>query len=302
MNLLKTVITGKIEKPRLILVYGPDGVGKSTLAAQSPKPIFLGTEHGTDQLDVTRFPQPKAWADVIDCIKALYVEEHDYQTLVIDSLDWLEPLIHKEICSRYQVNSIEKAAQGYGKGYIEAQTEWERLISGLNVLRTSKSMNIVAIGHSDITTFEDPSSQNTYNRYQLKLHKRSSALWREYVDAVLFANFDVYTSKDGQKTRTMGEGKRVLFTERRPGYDAKNRFSLPPMISMSWSELEENIAIAKAEDAENIFTSILSLAENLTEESTKKKVIEFTNKAKGQAKDLMRIKMRLEKRLQGDLK
>ena len=123
MSLLSKVTKGKLKRPKIVLIFGVDGCGKSTFGSQAPNPIFIGAEEGTSHLDVSRFPQPKKWADVINSMTSLKTEAHDYKTLVVDSLDWIEPILHKEICLEYGVNSIEKAAGGYGKGYAEAVTK-----------------------------------------------------------------------------------------------------------------------------------------------------------------------------------
>ena len=234
MSLLKNVIKGKIQTPQFVLIFGLDGIGKSSFGAESPNPIFLGTENGTSNLDVSRFPAPKSYADILTAISELTTEKHDYKTLVIDSLDWLEPIVWNSVCTDGGQKSIEDF--GYGKGYVLALKKWQDMISALANLRETKKMNIILIAHSQIKVFNDPSQPQSYDRYQLKLNDKAAALWREAVDAVLFATYETFVKKDGvnSKAKAFGEGKRVVFTERRPSFDAKNRMGLPFEIALSW--------------------------------------------------------------------
>ena len=158
MSLMKQVLKGKVVRPLAILVFGGDGIGKTTLASQAPNPIFLGPEIGTANMDVSRFPTPKHWKDIEAAIVALTNEEHDFKTLVIDSLDWIEPMLFKAICEDYNCKSIELAAGGYGKGYVEATSRWGLLKDKLETLRNQRGMNIILIAHSEVVSFLDPST------------------------------------------------------------------------------------------------------------------------------------------------
>lgn len=232
--LLKNVTKGKIALPQFILIYGGDGLGKSTFASQAPDTIFLGTEDGTSNLDVSRFPSPKDFGDVLEAVNQLITEKHDYKTLAVDSLDWLEPLVWATVCAEGNQKSIEDF--GYGKGYVLALKKWQDFIAALKKLREVKKMNIILIAHSQVKVFNDPSQPQSYDRYQLKLNDKAAALFREAVDAVLFATFETFVKKDGamSKAKAFGDGRRVVFTERRPSFDAKNRMGLPFEIALSW--------------------------------------------------------------------
>jgi len=174
MSLLKQVVKGKLKNPHLLLLYGTDGVGKSTFGASAPNPIFLGTEDGTASLDVARFPAPESFAQVIESIEVLSKEPHDYKTLVVDSLDWLEPLVWEKVCKDGEKKKIEDF--GYGKGFSNALHEWRKMMNALKSLRFSKGMDIVLIAHSQVKTFNDPSLVEGYDRYQMKLNDKASAL------------------------------------------------------------------------------------------------------------------------------
>jgi hypothetical protein len=299
MSLLAKVTTGVVTKPHLVLVYGPDGVGKSTLGAQAPKPIFLGSEAGTDNLDVARFPKLTSTQDAFLAVKALIEEEHDYKTLVIDSVDWLETILHGDICRSHNVKSIELAAGGYGKGYVEAFNWWNTFRQLLDELRDRKKMNVVLIGHSDIVTFNDPNTQSTYERYQLKLHKKSAALLREWVDCVFFVNFETFTKKEGNnRVRAFGDGARLIYTERRPGFDAKNRKALPPSIPLGWDEYEAAAVTSKA-TPETFLRQIEELLKEVQDQELVRIVRETCEGSKDNLVKLEAVLNKLRIRLEG---
>ena len=250
MSLLKQVITGVKARPHFVLLYGVDGVGKSTFGADAPSPIFLGPEDGLGMIDAPHFPTPKTWSDVKSAVETLIVEDHDYKTLVIDSIDWIEPLLWAYLIKEDGCRSIEQVAGGFGKGYVQAREHWQEFIRSLQRLR--KKMNIVAIAHCLIKTTEDPYEGERYDRYLVKMNDKAADIWREAVDCVFFANFQTSFSKEkgARKAKAQGDGKRVMFTERRPAFDAKNRFDLPFEMELSWSDFAAAAAKALPSTAE----------------------------------------------------
>jgi hypothetical protein len=228
-------------KPPRILMHGVHGVGKTTFAAGAPEPVFVLTEDGLGTLEVPHFPLARTFDEVIQALAALYTEEHAFRTLVVDSVDWLEPLIHASVCKDQGWSSIEDA--GYGKGYVHALDLWRQYIEGLNALRDDKGMAIVQVAHTDIKRFDSPESE-PYDRYVIKLHSKALALLQEHSDIVLFANYRVSTVKtevgfNRRVTRALGSGERLLHTSERPAFLAKNRFALPDTLPMSWAALAE---------------------------------------------------------------
>ncbi len=139
------LVSGKIALPQRAVIYGPEGIGKSTLAAAFPAPVFLDTEGGTAQLDVVRFPRPEYWEHVADTITQLATCDHDRRTLVIDTVDWLERLLAEYLCRRANKDSIEDFS--YGKGYTILAEEFSRFLGSLEVLR-KRGMHVVMVAHS----------------------------------------------------------------------------------------------------------------------------------------------------------
>jgi hypothetical protein len=237
---LDAIRTGRLIKPVRVLVVGVEGVGKSTFAANAPSPVFLAPEDGTASLDVARLPEPQHWTDIFDAVELLSREAHSFKTLVVDTVDWAEPLCWKSVCEDGKKSSIEDF--GYGKGYTAALERWRMLLSRLDALRERKGMHIILLAHAQVRTFKNPDIEiGDYDRYELKLHQKTSGVLKEWSDAVLFANYETLVKRDkdndlDHKSRGRGifDGKRVLHTTRHAAWDAKNRYELPHTIPLSW--------------------------------------------------------------------
>jgi hypothetical protein len=246
---LGNIASGTRLKAPKVTIYGVGGVGKTSFAAAAPKPIFLFTEEGQGSLDVARFeptegdPVIRDWATLIQCLKLLHEGEHDYQTVVIDSLDFAEPLLWRYTAQKHGKDGIEDF--GFGKGYIYATDEARVLLQWLDALRNDRKMAIILICHSDTVRFEDP-EREAYDNYDLRLHKRFAALVDHWSDAVLFANYRTAVVKDkegfgNERKRAVGVGERVLHTEKRPAWRAKNRYGLPAEIPLDWKAFQDGI-------------------------------------------------------------
>lgn len=280
---LSSVSRGKIRAPLRVLLYGVEGVGKSTFGAGAPSPIFLGAEDGTGHLDVARFPKPEKFTDALEAVRVLERDPHDYKTLVIDSLDWLEPIIWEHVNRVAGMEDIE--AHGYGKGFTKALDRWRELLAALERLRT-RGMNVVTLAHAVIKTFKNPAGED-YDRYTMKLNDKAGGLLKEWSDIVLFANFDaVVLKKEARKGKDAG---RVVYTTRKPAYDAKNRHDLPEQVGLSWAEL-----VAHA-DPQGLKEMIQAKAAKLPAEVVAK-VNETLGSAQG-ATDLLAIYNRVSARV-----
>lgn len=224
--------------PRLLL-YGVAGVGKTLWSTSSPNPVVIQTEDGLGSINAPTFGLLRSFDEVMEAVACLYTESHDYQTVVLDSLDWLEPLIWQHTAQLHNQPDIESF--GYGKGYLAALDTWRSLLDGLNALRDERGMGVILIAHAEIKRFDSPETE-PYDRYQPKLHSRASALVQEHVDAVLFANYRITTLKSDvgfnkKVVRGVSGGDRLLHTAERPAFLAKNRFGMPETLPLAWSEL-----------------------------------------------------------------
>jgi hypothetical protein len=224
--------------PPRIMLYGPHGLGKTTFGAGAPNPIFILTEDGLGQIEADHFPLATTFSQVQEALASL-TGDHDFQTVVIDSLDWLDNLVWEEINTKYDAKDL-----AYGKGAVIAADYWRKVLDTLNVLR-SKGMASILLAHCEIKRFDSPEVE-PYERYQPKLQARSSALVQEWCDMVLFTNYKtlVKTTDVGfnnKVTRGTSTGERIMHTNERPAYLAKNRYNLPDQLPLEWSALAEAI-------------------------------------------------------------
>lgn len=228
-TLMKQIQRGRVQLPRRVMLYGVHGIGKSTFGAMAERPVFIQTEDGLANIECDRFPLATRFGYVLSALSELYTGEHDYGTVVIDSLDWLERLIETEICEKEDVPNIEKI--GYAKGYKYMLDPWRDVLAGLDALRNDRGMTVVLIAHAKIEKFDNPET-DPYDRYSPRLHKLASALIQEWCDEVLFATYKVHTRKIDEafnkaKHQGIGTGERIIRTTERPAHVAKNRLGLP---------------------------------------------------------------------------
>ena len=243
---LASIRKGPQALPPRIVIYGEHGLGKSTFAAGAPAPIFIQTEDGLASLDVASFPLAARHEDVLEAVGALYNEQHSFETVVLDSLDWCEKLIWSYVARKHDKQSIEDF--GYGKGYTVAAEAMGELLAGLNALRTERGMAVILTAHAQVKRFDDPTSAS-YDRFELALHKAASALVSEWADVIAFATHDtiVRTEEAGfnKKLKKAVAGDRVIHVERQPAFNAKNRYGLPPKLPLSWDSFSSALADAQ---------------------------------------------------------
>ncbi len=230
------VVTGPQQRPVKCVVYGPEGVGKSTWAAAWPRPIFIDTEGSTDRLDVARLPKPTNWKQLHGYVKGLGEDPHGYQTLVIDTADWAERLCAETLCAENGKAGIEDF--GYGKGYTYLVERFAALLRELDTLRDKRGMNCVFCAHAVVRKLELPEEAGAYDHWELKCSKQVSPLLKEWAELLAFAAYKtvVTEGKDG-KARATGGTRRVLYTVHTAAYDAKNRFGLPAELPLDFAAL-----------------------------------------------------------------
>ena len=207
-------------------------------------PVFIQTENGLDNIDVPAFPLCDSFQMVLDQLGELATVDHNYKTVVVDSVDWLETLVWKQVAAENGGKSIESIP--YGKGYVMALDLWGQYLTALNWLRDNKGMSVIQIGHSEIKKYENPETDG-YDRFQLKLHKLASPKIMEQSDVILFVNHFISTRKSkDDKMKAIGSGEVVLYTQERPAFVAGNRYNLPPEMPFDregsyWTELVKAI-------------------------------------------------------------
>lgn len=216
--------TGKKKTNQRVVIYGPEGIGKSSLGAQFPKPLFADIEGGTAQLDVSRMPKASSWSMFKSQLGELAKDQMGFKTLVIDTADWLERMCERHVCDVAGQASIEDF--GYGKGFTKSAEEFAKLLDLLNELLPK--MNVVILAHAQRKKVELPEESGAYDRYEMKLSKKGSPLLKEWADMVLFCNYEVIVVEDEKtKSKKAQGGRRVIHTEHHVCWDAKNRHDLP---------------------------------------------------------------------------
>ncbi|MBR1392653.1 MAG: ATP-binding protein [Ruminococcus sp.] len=235
------ITSGVQSKPIKAVVYGPEGIGKSTFASRFPAPLFIDTEGSTSRLDVARTDIPSSLAMLTEILTELRSDHHGFKTLVLDTADWTERICIKAVCDKAQKTGIEEF--GYGKGYTYVYEEMGRILNLLNYIWES-GMNIVITAHAAIRKFEQPDEMGAYDRWELKLINSPKcnvcAMLKEWADMVLFANYKTYSvavDKEGKKRKAQGGGERVMYTTHNPCWDAKNRFDLPPELPFDFGQI-----------------------------------------------------------------
>lgn len=219
------------------LIYGPEGIGKSTFAAQFPEPVFIDTEGSTRWLDVARFDRPLSWAQLLEQVAGAAIAS-GCKTLVIDTIDWAERLCLKAITERAGKTGIEDF--GYGKGYTYAAEEFGKLINLLSDIHMN-GINIVLTAHAAMRKFEQPDEMGAYDRWELKLIKQIAPMVKEWADMVLFANYKTYVVTTSDNKRKAQGGARVMYTTHHPCWDAKNRFGLKDELPFEYGEIRNII-------------------------------------------------------------
>ena len=238
--------TKRVRAPKIVIV-GQGKIGKTTFAAMAPNAIGILTEDGADAVEANAFPLAGSLPEVYAAVDTLINQDHDFQTLFIDSLDWLEPMIQQHVCTANGWKNIE--APGFGKGYVAAAEEWRNLLSGLEVLRSAKGMGIILIAHDKIKRIEDPLTEG-FDSHVLKLHDRAGALVQEWADVIGYAGYRIFTSKTdagfgNKETKATTTGERILHVEPHPAHCGGNRFGLQNM-PLDWSAFQASLTAAQA--------------------------------------------------------
>lgn len=234
------ITRGKIPCAKKTVIYGPEGIGKSTFASKFPDPVFIDTEGSTKDMDVARFDKPSSWEYLLEEIEYVKNDPGVCKTLVIDTIDWAEMLCIEHICNKHQKDGLESF--GYGSGYVYVKEEFGKFLNKLSDV-VDKGVNVVLTAHAQIRKFEQPDEMGAYDRWELKLGKKTtsqtSPLVKEWADMLLFANYKTYSiavDEKGKKHKAQG-GARVMYTAHHPCWDAKNRYSLPDEVPFEYGSI-----------------------------------------------------------------
>lgn len=261
------ITSGLQKKPYKTVIYGVEGIGKTSLAAQFPDPLFIDTEGSTARMDVRRYPKPTSaemlWNEVVEIINT-----RPCKTLVIDTFDWAERLMVEQICNTSQKKSI--TSFGYGEGFVQLEEQVGRFLNLLQDVIDVANINVVITAHAQIKAFTQPDADNSYDRYEMKLGNKTTAktsnMLKEWADMVLFCNYKTFVvAKDekGKKHKGTG-GQRVMYTTHTPAWDAKNRDGLPEELPLDFSSIAHLFAdqTGPASD-EEVSTKAVFGAENV---------------------------------------
>ena len=231
------ITSGKVPRPQKVVIYGPEGIGKSTFAAAFPDPVFIDTEGSTYHMDVRRMDKPTSWTMLLQQVKFVATQRPLVcHTLILDTADWAEQICSAEVCDKHQKKGIEDF--GYGKGYTYLQESFGALLNGLEEV-INAGINVVVTAHAKMRKFEQPDEMGSYDRWEMKLTKQVAPMVKEWADMVLFANYKTYvvaTDDKGKKHKAQG-GKRILYTAHHPCWDAKNRHGLPEEIPLEYQQI-----------------------------------------------------------------
>lgn len=234
------ITSGKIASAQKIVIYGPEGIGKSSFAAKFPRPLFIDTEGSTKWMDVQRFDKPTSWTMLNSQVQYVKQNRSICDTLVIDTIDWAEQLCINDICAAYNKKGIEDF--GYGNGYVYEKEAFGKFLNSLEEV-VEAGIHVVLTAHAQLRKFEQPDELGAYDRWELKLGKKTgsqiSPLVKEWADMVLFANYETFavqTDDQGKKFKAQG-GTRVLYTSHHPCWDAKNRCGLPDKLPLDYAQI-----------------------------------------------------------------
>ena len=247
MSLLESIKKGPSTRPPKIMLIGQEGVGKSTAGAKMPNPVFLCGESGLvgPQFADTPSFTPTSWAEALAFCEELASNPSGYKTLVIDTLDWIEPMLYAHVVAAAKKNDIKHIEDfGYGKGYVIAQQEARKMLAVLDKVNAA-GMAVLILSHSQLKTVKNPEGDD-YDHFESKVNTKVAGIFKEWCDAVQFARFEIYVRKDGMKVKAQGGTERIVQTTHSAAWDAKNRYGLPEVMDLDMSEIYTRIVAGKS--------------------------------------------------------
>ena len=256
------IVSGKISRAVKTVIYGTEGVGKSTLASKFPEPLFLDAESGTSQLDVRRVELSGTWEELLSIITEVIMHPDVCRTLVLDTADAAETLCVKYILNKYNQKSIESF--GYGKGYTILAEEWSKLMTSFDAC-IDKGVNVTLIAHAKQRKIELPEQTGAFDHWEMKLSKQVAPILKEWADLLLFCNYKTFVVTTDNNSKKAQGGKRVMYTSHNPVYDAKNRYGLPDELDLSFDGIAQIFGDAHAAQAQSTQDPLDRLRELMAE-------------------------------------
>ena len=236
------ISTGVVNRAKRVGIYAGEGVGKTTLAAAFPNPLFIDTEGGTAHMDVRRIDRPGTWEELVEIVEEVARTPGICQTLVLDTADWAEHLAIDKVCRDYKLKSIEGA--NYGRGYTYLSDEFKALLRTCDKV-IDAGIHVVITAHAKMRKFEQPDEMGAYDRWEMKLSKQVAPLLKEWTDILLFLNYKTFVVQTDTNTNKVQGGKRVMYTSHHPCWDAKNRYGLPEMLDLDYKYIAHLFAPPK---------------------------------------------------------
>ena len=247
------ISSGRMQKPLKMVIYGPEGIGKSSFAAQAPGALFIDTEGSTVHMDVRRLPTPQSWTMLLQEVDYVLRTPGLCQTLVIDTADWAERMARNHVCNTHNVKGLEDFS--YGKGYVYLYEAMGQLLNQLTEV-VNAGMNVILTAHAKMRKFEQPDELGAYDRWEMKLTKETPGMIKEWADLVLFATYETYIIKEqGKEKSNKGKaqgGARVMHTTHHPCWDAKNRHGLPDKLPLDFGQVAHLFATQQAASAQAV--------------------------------------------------
>ena len=241
------ITKGKTARAMKVVVYGSEGIGKSTFAADAPDPLFIDTEGSTAHMDVRRIEKPDSFDALVDIANEVAKEKGICGSLILDTADWAEQLCVSHICQKYKQPSIESF--GYGRGYVYLSEEFSLLLRALDQV-IDAGIHVIITAHAKMRKFEQPDEQGAYDRWEMKLSKHVAPLLKEWCDMLLFLNYRTYVVTTETNAKKAQGGKRVMYTSHHPCWDAKNRQDLPEEMSLEFKNIAHLFTLSPTAEAE----------------------------------------------------
>ena len=265
------ISNGRIPRAQKVVLYGSEGIGKSTLAAMFPNPLFIDTEGGTAHMDVRRIDKPGTWTELMDVLNEVAITPDVCRSLIIDTADWAEQLAVSYVCAKYKKAGIEDF--GYGKGHTYLAEEFAPFFRALDRI-VGAGIHVVVTAHAKMRKFEQPDEMGAYDRWEMKLSKQVAPLFKEWCDMLLFLNYQTYVVTTENKSTTAQGGKRVMYTSHHPCWDAKNRHGLEEVLDLDYEQISHIFEKGDSKPKERALVKLRQLMEQeeITDEELRRVV------------------------------